>query len=447
MSWTHPAPQAHALSRREFLGAVGATALAMPVANALAAKSEKSRPKVAVIFTACFYRSHTYNILENFLEPYLFNGALVDPGVEVVSLYGHQFPDNDMAKAMSRQVKLPLFDSIDRALCLGGKELAVDAVLVIGEHGHYPQTSLGQTMYPRKEFFDQIVAVMRRSGRVVPVFNDKHLSYRWKWAKEMYDTSRQMGFPLMAGSSVPLSERRPPLDLPAGAEIEEAVSIHGGGVESYDFHGAEVLQSLVEFRPGGETGISQIEFLEGEALKKAGQEGRWSIPLAEAAMAAEFGQKVDLFGTLPGNQRPSQPHGLLLTYKDGLRGVVLKVGSNSVRWNFAAKRTGMADPWVTTFFPGPWGNRNLFKALSHAIQAFFIRGESPYPVERTLLTTGVVASAVKSRAQRQPLATPHLEFAYSPKDFSAMREMGGSWKILTEKTPEPEDFRPGDRLE
>ena len=60
-------------------------------------------------------------------------------------------------------------------------------------------------MYPRKEFWDQIVAAMRRSQRFVPVFNDKHLSYRWDWAKSMYDEARELGIPLMAGSSVPLA--------------------------------------------------------------------------------------------------------------------------------------------------------------------------------------------------------------------------------------------------
>ena len=116
-------------------------------------------------------------------------------------------------------------------------------MLLIGEHGNYPTNAKGQVEYPRKQFFDQIVAVFRRSGRVAPVFNDKHLSYRWDWAKEMVDTARAMKIPLMAGSSVPLAERRPPLELPGGAKIVEAVSIHGGGVESYDFHALEVLQS------------------------------------------------------------------------------------------------------------------------------------------------------------------------------------------------------------
>src|SRR5204863_2424871 len=121
----------------------------------------------------------------------------------------------------------------------------------------------GQVMYPRKRFFDEIVAVFKKSDRVVPIFNDKHLSYRFDWSTEMMETARQMKIPFMAGSSVPLAQRRPPLEMPADAVIEEAVTIHGGGLEGYDFHAFEVLQSMIESRRGGETGVSEIQLLEG----------------------------------------------------------------------------------------------------------------------------------------------------------------------------------------
>ncbi|MGH9173804.1 MAG: hypothetical protein ACRD1H_05585, partial [Vicinamibacterales bacterium] len=231
---------------------------------------------MAAIFTEFRFRSHAYNILENFFEPYLFCGELVDPGVEVVSFYADQFPPGDMTREVSRRFDVPLFESIGEALCLGGKELAVDAVLSIGEHGDYPYNDLGQKQYPRKRFFDDALAVMQQSRRFIPFFNDKHLSYRWDEAQAMYDASRRHDFPLMAGSSVPLAQRLPPFEWPAEAEIEEAVSIHGGGIESYDFHGLEVLQSIVEARKGGETGIARVELLTGETFEQARKSGRWS---------------------------------------------------------------------------------------------------------------------------------------------------------------------------
>ena len=108
---------------------------------------------------------------------------------------------------------------------------------------------------------------------------------------------------------------------------------------------------------------------------------------------------------------------------------------------------GRATTTVCRFYVGPWQNRNLFKALSHAIQTHFREGESPYPVERTLLTTGIVAAAMDSRFESgRALETPHLDVAYAPKDFRAMREMGASWKIITEDVPQPPGIVAGGTL-
>lgn len=432
-----------ATSRRDFLAATAASAAALAGLPAWASFDErKKRPKVAAVFTHMTYRSHAHVILENFLKPYLFNGKLTDPGVDVVSFYADQFPSGDMARAASKAFNVPIFKTIGEALRLGGKELAVDAVLSIGEHGKYPKTKYGQVKYPRKRFFDEIAAVMKESKRFVPVFNDKHLSYRWDWAKEMYDAAAELGIPFMAGSSVPLAQRIPRFEMPNDAEIAEAVSIHGGPPESYDFHGLEVLQSMVEFRKGGEAGVSKVQFLEGDALWKAAKDGLWSRELAEAAMRNELQRKVDLEKPVAkeGNARP---HGVLLTYKDGFRAIVLKLGNSGIRWNFACRFKDSPKIHATRYHVGPWNNRNLFKALSHAIQHHFRTGKAPYPVERTLLVTGALDDAMKSRFDGgKERRTPHLEFAYKPRDFKPFRETGATWKIITESVAQPPGIDP-----
>jgi hypothetical protein len=412
------------------------TLAAMPLAGLIAGEPRR-RPRVGVVYTQCYHRSHAHVILENFLTPYLFNGKLTAPSVDVVSLYAdqiHPVKGRDLTAEMVRRFKLPIYRTIGEALTRGGRELAVDAVLVIGEHGDYAINQLGVREYPRKRLFDSVVATMRRTGRFVPIFTDKHLSYSWDWAREMYDTCRTHRIPFMAGSSVPLAQRRPALELPANCVIEEAVSIHGGPFEIYDFHGLEVLQAFVEARKGGETGIRSIEFLPREQLLDAARAGRWSLDLARAAMRVEFGEKA------PDITRPInglEPWGILVDYRDGTKGVMLRIGPYSgTRWNFACQLAGERSPRTTSHHVGPWRNRCLFMALSNAIQHFFVTGRSPYPVERTLLTTGALAAAVQSRAAGYALDTPHLNIAYQPSDFRAMREMGESWKILTEDTPE-----------
>ncbi|MBI1314707.1 twin-arginine translocation signal domain-containing protein [bacterium] len=448
-------------SRRHFLQMIAAGAAAtggLPLIGR--ADEAPRRPRVAAIFTVLRFRSHPFNILENFLGPYYFNGELTDPGVDIVALYADQFPSDDMARAVSGKFKIPLFGSIGDALRVGGRDLAVDAVLSIGEHGDYPYNERGQHLYPRKRFFDEAFAVMRESGRFVPFFNDKHWSYRWDWAREMFDTAREHRMPLLAGSSVPLAQRRPPLELPADCEIEEVVSIHGGGLESYDFHGLEVLQSLVEQRRGGETGIAQIELLTGDAFEAAKRDGRWSRELVDAAMQAETAMAAKrqsrpttgVFSAPPVTKhtldkpqppRPAGDYAISVTYCDGLKATVLKLGSSSDRWNFACRLKGETRPRATAFFNSPWGNRGLFKALSHAIQHLFVTGREPWPAERTLLTTGAVEAVMQSFEQNgKAIETPHLQIAYQPTDVRPFREFGKTWSILTESVPQTGYFEP-----
>jgi hypothetical protein len=436
------------LNRRQWLSAAaGSLALAnlttVPLVNA--AEPQK-RPRVAAVVTEFTYRSHAHVILENFLRPYYFNGQLTDPGIDIVSLYVDQFPaTGDMSRDVAKRYRFPIYPTIAETLRVGGNELAVDGVLSIGEHGNYPVNERGVVMYPRKRFFDEIAAVFRKSGRAVPVFNDKHLSYRWDWSAEMMEVARELKIPFMAGSSVPLAQRRPALEIPDGSVIQDAVAIHSGSVEGYDFHGLEMLQSLVEARRGGETGISEIQLIEGADVWKAAAEGRWNLKLAQAAMAAEhskdFGSLQDFVEPADGKKYPV--HAILIKYRDGLRGTVLRIGQNAARWNFACQIENQAEPVATSFYVGPWLNRNLFKALSHAIQTHIREKQAPYPVERTHLVTGMLAAAMDSRfEQHRPVATPHLGIKYAARDFRAMREMGASWKIITEAQPEPTGINP-----
>ena len=87
--------------------------------------------------------------------------------------------------------------------------------------GDYPNNEFGQKKYPRYEFFKQVVEVFKKDGRTLPVFNDKHLSWKWEWAKEMADAAPAMKYPFLAGSSLPVTRRMPAVDIPYGAEVDE----------------------------------------------------------------------------------------------------------------------------------------------------------------------------------------------------------------------------------
>src|SRR5262249_53075050 len=170
----------------------------------------------------------------------------------------------------------PIYPTIAEALRCGGEKLAVDAVLIIGEHGDYPLNEFGQKQYPRYQFFKQVADVFRRDGRTTPVFNDKHLSWKFEWAQEMVATARALNFPLLAGSSLPVTWRMPAIDLPYGAEVEEVLGVAHGPVDIYDFHALEMIQCMAERRKGGETGVVSLHALRGDAVWDALATGSWS---------------------------------------------------------------------------------------------------------------------------------------------------------------------------
>ena len=245
------------------------------------------RPKLAGVVTTYFKYSHAQHIIDRFLDGYGWNGAHHHPPMDLVSLYVDQVGANDLSRErLKRHPEVRASATIADALTLGGNKLAVDGVVLVGEHGNYPRNEKGQTQYPRYEFFEQIVKVYRDSGRAVPVFSDKHLSWNWEWARKMYDTSRELGFAFMAGSSLPVTWRTPSVEMPMGSRITEALCVCYGGVDSYDFHGLETIQCMVErqarWRDGsaGDSGLSRRQVLGSSARRRlaAASDGCGSLP-------------------------------------------------------------------------------------------------------------------------------------------------------------------------
>src|SRR5438128_3676229 len=245
-----------------------------------------TRPKLAAVVTTYFKYSHAQHIVDRFLDGYGWNGVHHRPAMDLVSLYVDQVdPKTDLShERAERHPAMKMYPTIAEALTLGGSKLAVDGVVLVGEHGKYPRNEKGQTKYPRYEFFQQIVKVFASSGRSVPVFNDKHLSWNWDWAREMYDTARKMRFPFMAGSSLPVTWRTPSVEMPLGRRISEALCVCYGGVDSYDFHGLETIQCMTERGRGGETGVEWKQAYRSDKVWEALREGVWSRPLMDSAL-------------------------------------------------------------------------------------------------------------------------------------------------------------------
>jgi hypothetical protein len=395
-------------------------------------RPDKPRKKLAVVTTAYYYLSHAYHVCGRFLNGYLRDGKMHYPDFGIAGMYVEQTKENDLSRELSRKHGFPLYPEVAGALTLGGDKLAADGVLLIGEHGDYPYNDKAQKLYPRYELFQKIVEVFRRSGRTVPVFCDKHLSYDRKQAREMFDTARKLGFPLYAGSSLPVTWRRPELELPLGAPIKDALVVSRGELEIYGIHALESLQCMVERRTKGKQGVQAVTCLEGDAVWKAGDDGVWSWELLEHALGrcpslnvGDVRENCRQFLPPPG--RPTFPKGpvaFVVEYRDGLRATVLLLNGHVDDTAFAAQVGGETKPVSTLFYlPAPPG-AGFLQALAVKIEDFLATGQTPYPLERTLLTGGVLDVALESRIrEHRRLETPDLDVSYDPpKDSGFLRD-------------------------
>ena len=365
------------------------------------------RKKIAAIITEYRPNSRADVMVTKFLKGFPTDEGLIPPRVDVASLYIDQFPENDLGRALAAEHNVPVYPSIVKALTLGGNALAVDGVLLIGEHGDYAWNEKAQQLYPRKYFMEQICGVFATSKRAVPVYNDKHLSYNWHDAKWMVDRAASLGAPFMAGSSLPLGWRNPWLEYERGTPVEEAIAIGFSGLDIYGFHTLETLQCMVERRVGGETGVEAVTCLEGDAVWEAAKAGLWSRELAEAACAPIENKPQGRM-----EDHCENPALFLVEYRDGLRGGVLMLNGYVSDLAYA----GLVSDEIqgTEFYVQNGPPHAHFSYLSLNIEEMFVTGVPTYPVERTLLTTGVLEAALDSRHQGYiRLETPHLELSYS----------------------------------
>lgn len=389
------------MKRREFLATGASAALAGVPA------SGQQRRKIAALSSTYHVRSHSDNFITRFLEGYWINEKYYPPPADVVSLYMDQIHPGDIGRRLSTAYDFPVTKSIEDALTLGSGKLAVDGVVLVAEHGDYPFNEKQQQLYPRYEFFEQVVSVFRKSGRSVPVFVDKHLSWNWAKAKQMYDWSRELKFPFMAGSSVSVTFRRPELDYPLGVEFEDALMVGGGWISDGGiFHNLETLQAFVERRKGGETGIRAVHHLEKDAVWRAAEEGRWSKDLMTAALA-----RAEKLG--PGRPEDvKHPVVCLLEYNDGFKAAVLMLGGLVNEYLVAFRVKGRPAIDATLCYI-PAENSNNFSMLVHGIAQMIQTGRPSHPVERTLLTTGALSFLMESAYQgHKRMETPMLKVAY-----------------------------------
>jgi hypothetical protein len=403
------------------------------LAGTVRAAAER-RPRIAFLGTEVRQHSHAQHFLDRLTQGYSWAGGWQEPRVEVASVYIDQFPSEDLARQRIDRHRLQQYDSVPQALTLGGSKLAVDGVVIIAEHGQYPRNEKGQTRYPRYDWFKQVVRVFEQSGRAVPVFNDKHLSTQWDECREMVEDARRLGFAFLAGSSLPVTWRLPAIDMPLGADLQESVCVAYGGVDSYDFHALETAQCMSERRRGGEVGVRSVWALRGARLwaELDRDQRRLTRELMVAALTRSHNLPVEGgYPTAPVSYawaKAALPDTLayLIEHRDGFRTTIFLTDIRD--FNYAgylrdAGRTLTCQMYLP--MPGHGSTTaDFFNPLTRHIEDLMLTGQAAYPVERTLLTSGLVIAGVESLARDQsPIETPELVVAYqAPAESHFWRE-------------------------
>jgi len=402
-------------TRRQMLGITGMAGLTALAGNAAAAfpDGRQTRPRIAVLVSYWAYtRSHADWIVNKLIDGYWWDGAYTPSRVDVASVYIHQHDASQLGQKVAKAKGIPVYKTVAEAVTLGGKELAVDGVVIVAEHGEYATDLRGHWLLPRWWIYQQVVRVFEQSKRSVPVFNDKHLSYNWDDAKWMFDKSRELGFPLTGGSSIPIYYRKPEIEIDIDTPIKNSIVVGGTGDEGAIFHAIDVLQAFVERRKGGESGVKSVQSIRGAEAWNWVERNTWASKLLDS-VAKSFDFKPGYF------QQTPETNICVIEYNDGTKAAV--IGGRGVGWTYAGEIEGRKEPTIISMlgWAGPYDQYHASNAQPHWITEMMLTKKEPFNAERLLLSTGITNFYMESNWQGSKysavgrrLETPELNIKY-----------------------------------
>ena len=381
--------------------------------NAGSSAEASTHPEIAGLATVLRKNSHGEVLIGRLVRGYSLDDQGLRPALKLTSLFTDQVPKGDLSREWSTAYGFTIADSVKDALTRGTDSLNVDGVMLVAEHGDYEKSASGNTMYPKRRLFGEVVETFRASGRSVPVFIDKHLADNWADAKWVYDQAKELNVPLMAGSSLPLLWRYPAVDTERNAKLEEIVAVSYGRLDAYGFHALEMVQCLVERRAGGETGVRSVRALTGDAVWEARDAGRFSSKLFEATLDRQNQKRWEKRNkTLEESVR--EPVLWMVEYRDGLKASLLTLNGAVADWT-AAWKYADEDRMSSTRFQvqeeRPYGH---FTFMVQGYEQMVRTGKPAWPVERTLLTSGILNALLRSQVDGGArLDTPWLDVRYT----------------------------------
>ena len=108
------------LTRRDWLAGTAVAAATWAGVGSPVAAAEPRKPKsVAAILTAYEKGLHADVLIGKILEGWKQDGG-VGPLLTLSSMYVEQFTDRDLARSLAKKYNVPIFDTIEKAITVGG---------------------------------------------------------------------------------------------------------------------------------------------------------------------------------------------------------------------------------------------------------------------------------------------------------------------------------------
>ena len=178
-------------------------------------------------------------------------------------------------------------------------------------------------------------------------------------------------------------------------------------------------------------GVEWLQTYKGDGFWKAYQDGVWSQALVKAAISRSATLRpadpsfTDMLPTIDQvKTMVKDPIAYQYQHRDGLKCTMLLMNGLVRDFTFAATIDGQPKPFSTQMYlPMPDGRTTLasfFSPLVYNAEVMFQTGKSQYPIERTLMTSGLLIAGVESDAKGLTrIETPQLaEVKYQPSPES-----------------------------
>ena len=132
-----------------------------------------------------------------------------------------------------------------------------------------------------------------------------------------------------------------------------------------------MLQSFVERRKGGETGIEAVQCIRGPETWKWTDRNPWAGNLLDAVRTS--------FDLKPGHFQETvrEPSVCIVDYRDGTKAAVYSV--RGVGWTYAGDIEGRKDPTIISMlgWPGPYSQYHAANAFEHWLIEMMLTRKEP----------------------------------------------------------------------